>query len=127
MLSPEEIHEYVRIGNHTKLVEMVIERSLLYMVNNDDHIEEYVESLPEYKAIVLHFGKSLCVVCTSHYSHLWLTTCGHSEHKLCNGCLEEIERRNGSCPFRCSQQPIHTHTFVDVRMNEDESLVWALV
>ena len=50
-----QIREYVRVGNHTRLVSLCIEQILLYMNEQEDWDKTYIESLPEYKAILYHY------------------------------------------------------------------------
>ena len=53
--SDTQIRDYVRSGNHTRLVTLCLEQILLYMNQQEEWDQTYIESLPEYKAIVYHY------------------------------------------------------------------------
>ena len=124
------IHKHVSARTHTKLVEMLIEQILFYMIQKEDWtpelVSKYVESLREWKAIVMQFEKSQCIVCNSHCMYLWTTSCGHKEHVLCDRCMTIIEDRCESCPYKCTTKPIYRQTRINRMKNEDECLVWAI-
>ena len=124
------IHKYVSARTHTKLVEMLIEQILFYMMLKEDWtpelVSKYVESLREWKAIEMQFEKSQCIVCSSHCMYLWITSCGHKEHLLCDRCMTIIEKRYESCPYKCTTKPIYRQTRINRMKNEDECLVWAI-